>query len=404
MFLAMVVAVAVQQIPGDLSKAAGCNEDDAPCLLSGDWKAGNDGAGAPLRVVHLTRGTRSTNNGECNVEEYWVLTGAKAPRTAKLFLQLCNDGYGSASVGEDEVTVKPNRLFHDQFGGSDGRWSVSREFQLSPPVLLTSTVSTFVAASPQFTDEVRWSWDTFSGERTRLFSRCTEEGQADLREEIKPKPVKAQVIPKVAVTKEFVQGQWKTTSLGTCAAKASTVWQGALGNDADGSLKVLAISDTEFIVEVTDDVWANGDQLRLWLGDHPVPPHEGCLGADISPASQWLVELPSGNARPGQNARFGVPGVELVQSGQAVRFRLKLPEGIWPSVSFGYADSDDGKVIERVVGTSQIVPPQTATLGSLWLIDRKQAICDITDNVLTPKRASSLPTKGPLFPGSTKGK
>ena len=39
--------------------------------------------------------------------EYWLLEGDAAPR---LILQLCNDGYGAAGVGEDEVTVAQQPL------------------------------------------------------------------------------------------------------------------------------------------------------------------------------------------------------------------------------------------------------------------------------------------------------
>lgn len=51
--------------------------------------------------------------------EYWLLEGDAAPR---LILQLCNDGYGAAGVGEDEVTIADNRFVHRQYGGSASRW------------------------------------------------------------------------------------------------------------------------------------------------------------------------------------------------------------------------------------------------------------------------------------------
>ena len=55
--------------------------------------------------------------------EYWLLDGKATP---KQVLQLCNDGYGSSGVGEDEVEVGPNRLVHHQYGGSSWRWSMMK--------------------------------------------------------------------------------------------------------------------------------------------------------------------------------------------------------------------------------------------------------------------------------------
>src|SRR5262249_17736860 len=47
-------------------------------------------------------GCRTDGDNNDGGREFWLLQGAEPP---KLLLSLCNDGYGAADVGEDEVTV-----------------------------------------------------------------------------------------------------------------------------------------------------------------------------------------------------------------------------------------------------------------------------------------------------------
>lgn len=392
----LLVRLVVSDIPADLAKAAGCGDE---CSLTADTKAGTDANGVPLRVLHLSRGPHENEAGvECEREEYWVAVGTKG-RKWKQLLSLCNDGYGSAGVGEDDVKVKPNRLIHEQFGGASSRASTVREFQLEPPALVTTTTAIFQASAPQFVDEAKWSWDTFSGERSRFFSKCTEDGQPDLREELKPKPLKSTLIPKIAVTKQWVEQGWKESSLGQCGGRAPYLLQGAPGGDADSALKVLAISDTDFVFEISDDAVTPGDVLQVWLGEQAPNPWDGCVGKSPFVPAEWLVQLSTGQGSRGANARFGAPVSEVVPFTGGVRLKLKLPEGVYPAMTFAFADSDDGKTVERTLATSQLQQTQLASLGVLHAIERRVAICEVADGVLTPRRPP-LPKKGPLFPGN----
>ena len=70
-------------------------------------------------------GTDEYNGGH----EFWLLKGDEAPR---LLLKLCNDGYGAAGMGEDEVKVFPNGIQHFQAGGSNWRWESTKTIRLSP--------------------------------------------------------------------------------------------------------------------------------------------------------------------------------------------------------------------------------------------------------------------------------
>jgi hypothetical protein len=66
-------------------------------------------------------------------QEVWLIAGSTAP---KRLLALCNDGYGAAGVGEDQLEVTPNMLTWDQSGGSAWRWVTTKQIRLSPLVVV----------------------------------------------------------------------------------------------------------------------------------------------------------------------------------------------------------------------------------------------------------------------------
>jgi hypothetical protein len=61
--------------------------------------------------------------------EIWLIAGSAVP---KRILALCNDGYGAAGVGEDEIAISPNMVTWDQSGGSAWRWLTTKQIRLSP--------------------------------------------------------------------------------------------------------------------------------------------------------------------------------------------------------------------------------------------------------------------------------
>lgn len=412
MFVTALILMVVAGAPSKvLLKAVGCTGKQR-CVVTGEKKAGADADGVPLRVVQVSRGERRNPEdeevrGECSPDERWLVKGPGAT-DVRLLLSLCNDGYGAAGVGEDSIVVKTNRLIHEQSGGSAWRWVSVRELQLSPPKLVSSTSTSFHASTPQLVDETRWSWDTFSGERSRAISLCTDEGTPDLREEAEPKTIKQVLVPKLALPAAFTSGGWKETSLGACAAKAPYFTYGGKGSDDDATLKVVAVSDRELFLEITDDVfttnekkWIAGDHLELWLSEESRNITEDCAGRRGPEAVQWAIDVPSGAVRSGQGNRIGRPTAELEVKGSLVRVRLRLPEGVWQAITVVYSDSDDGVKQERLLATSQFAFPQAATLGVLHPIDPKQATCVVENGALTPKLLWAPPATGPLFPSSS---
>lgn len=77
--------------------------------------------------------------------EFWLLAGDAAP---KRLLALCNDGYGAAGVGTDDVKIGPNQLVHEQNGGSAWRWDDTKKIQLSPLRVTHELVCSFNDIAP----------------------------------------------------------------------------------------------------------------------------------------------------------------------------------------------------------------------------------------------------------------
>jgi hypothetical protein len=130
----------------------------ATCRMSGLQSAGKSDAGVPLFVaeVHLGLADKSKDAPEdgCHTDsgdndggvEYWLIEGEK-PR---LLLSLCNDGYGAAGVGYDEVHIGPNRFTHMQDGGSNDRWENTDTISLSPQQTLRSEYCGFRGTDPNY--------------------------------------------------------------------------------------------------------------------------------------------------------------------------------------------------------------------------------------------------------------
>lgn len=141
-------------------KAVVCAERPT-CQILGVTEAGKGEKGEALRVADVVfgladipnyfpeEGCRSTEaalDGEADGgREIWLV--ADGARPLKL-LPLCNDGYGSAGVGFDEIEVGDNRLIHTQSGGSAWRWDSSKTFQLSPLRLIGESDCSYHNAAP----------------------------------------------------------------------------------------------------------------------------------------------------------------------------------------------------------------------------------------------------------------
>lgn len=129
-------AAAADPSPAETAEICGARTS---CAIARSHDAGKSATGVPLRVIEAHFGVADKPGEQpegCRKEdkydggvEYWLIEGATAPRRV---LKLCNDGYGAAGVGDDKVEIGPNRLTHDQMGGSAWRWSNTITYSLSP--------------------------------------------------------------------------------------------------------------------------------------------------------------------------------------------------------------------------------------------------------------------------------
>lgn len=168
--IAVLLLVAIAA-PSVAARAADLSAEEKKIICAGRptcqiitvTDAGKGLDGVPLRVADIVLGLQDIPNyfpqegcrsTEAALEtmdkmdggrEIWVLAGTARP--VKL-LPLCNDGYGSAMMGYDEITIADNQLTHTQSGGSAWRWSAATTFQLWPLALISETDCSYHNAAP----------------------------------------------------------------------------------------------------------------------------------------------------------------------------------------------------------------------------------------------------------------
>ena len=120
-------------------KSAIC-QGHSNCTIGKLHDGGKSKSGASIVVaeIHLglkdkpddapDEGCRADDKFDGGVE-YWLLEGTQPP---KRVLKFCNDGYGAAGVGEDDVSVAVGMLIHKRVGGSAWRWDSTTTYTLSP--------------------------------------------------------------------------------------------------------------------------------------------------------------------------------------------------------------------------------------------------------------------------------
>jgi hypothetical protein len=136
----LVVGSAVMAAELAVAQKTAICQTRSSCTIGATFDGGRSATGSALTVVavHLGLADKPVDAPDDGCQagagfdggvEYWLLEGT-AP--AKQLLKLCNDGYGAAGVGEDDVTVGANRLVYTQLGGSSWRWQSTVTFSLSP--------------------------------------------------------------------------------------------------------------------------------------------------------------------------------------------------------------------------------------------------------------------------------
>jgi hypothetical protein len=293
----LLLPVAALASPDAAQTAAICGPRTS-CKVEKAQDAGKSPSGTSLAVVQVRLGFADKpkdldegcidGNARDGGVEYWLLDGAAAP---KQVLKLCNDGYGMAGVGEDEVEVGPNRLVHHQYGGSSWRWSMEVAYSLVPFRALTEQDCSYHNVSEQSGTLTDIDY------RTRLVRSLAKDSTVrdpGMGCPSWPKPPKAfaaridaetvgaypVVAPGLAGKGDIPMG----TALGNCVPGMTTagdngflVWGRPAAPDRAAEIRTIGVGSNTLIVQVFDPVpaavpsagsWIHLPHLEVWVGQN----------------------------------------------------------------------------------------------------------------------------------------
>lgn len=368
-----------------------------PCTLVTATPAGMDAQGRALTVIELNLGRKQDetrpHRAECEPyrREFWLRVAGVAEPTR--ILELCNDGYGAAGVGEDEVEIGNNRLVHRRNGGSAWRWDVARTVQLSPLRVLAEAHCSYHNIAPGFTT-TEWDWRRLSGETRWTPKRCSTRGgdDGDVGCEAGKATRRFLAIPLLEGALERAGG--KRLHLGSCAALIDESGQRGyvlFGSPraAGAELRALLISSRDLLVSVTDDAfvtaapnWVNADHIELWLGHGRT--NLECENEKPANLRQWGIGLDgkvhAGHGNPRTAPRVIARLERKIGARTQVTLHLFLPEDV-DGLTLAYSKSGAGRQ-QRLVATSPIRRTDATTLGGLWRVEPKAVRCAEKDGAL----------------------
>jgi hypothetical protein len=281
-------------------KAAICGKRTT-CSIGKMQDAGKDASGAALVVAEVHFGVKDksddapddgcmTNPDDEKKDggvEYWLLKGAKPVQ----ILALCNDGYGAAGVGEDDVQISANRMTHKEDGGSNWRWSSTEVFSLSPFVQLRDTNCSYFNGTNNNGNVTQVDMQKFRGVTVAKNPAGNWGGDdtdnADcpavtqkMFDSPQPKPAAnlLTVFPVLTPRNGALDlaNVPSGTALGTCAMPLSTdgsagfvVFGKPAAADGAAQMRVVAPTTTSLLIQVYDPAPAKAPAGKSWIsGSH----------------------------------------------------------------------------------------------------------------------------------------
>ncbi len=382
------------------------------CRLIEVSAAGRDAQNRRLAVYELAIDERGNADGfGCTPyrRQFWLIVRDEAAEAERrLVLELCNDGYGAAQIGEDEVAIRDNRLTHVQSGGSAWRWENTTAYSLSPFFELTQESCSYHTLSTMF-DHWQWDWRKFAGRVQARGDLCDANG-----EPVEPAPENGialgcpldqashahDPIPLVSLPSSALT---PLPELGSCATLVdSSGWRGFVvhgedGHPEDAWMLLLAVSESELLVTVGDDRWQSGasnwvldDHLEIWAAPGVGMPFCGEL---VEPPKQWAVRVGDGAVFPAYGDPVDLPKVidrRQDSPDGPITLRIALPEP-FERIAVVYSDSDDGTRQERLIASSELHVGDALSLGEAVAIDPANAWCSVRDGRLDVEYAGRVP-------------
>lgn len=375
-------------------------QESQACSLAKTTPAGTDTQGRALSVVELNLGKKNPEEGgrDCHpyAREFWLrVAGMKEPQK---ILSLCNDGYGAAGVGEDDVKIRANRFIHGQQGGSAWRWNGGKTIQLSPMRVLSEESCSFHNVNIGYST-TRWDWQRLAGEM-RWFPQACKDPRPD--ESKQPDWCDtAKATRRHALIPRFDGAIPAGTQahLGSCASAFDESGQrgfALFGKPKPGGaeFRVLMTSGNDLVVSVTDQAfvtgganWLHDDHVELWIGNDQsgLSCNEGKIKL-----SQWAIGL-DGKVHHGAGDSAAPPTVaarsaRTVGGKPQVTLHIRLPKLEDPDDHFRgltvvFSKSEGGKQA-RLTATSPIKRGDETTLSSAYRIDAKAMRCAVREGQL----------------------
>lgn len=348
-------------------------------------------------VVELSLGPRAPEEGpECEQLEWWL---RRPDRSVVKLLEACNDGYGAAGIGEEDVESSENRFTHTRSGGSSSRWTTQVTVQLSPLSLISQQSSGSSTISPE-TSETRFNYVTFESHVVREAVDCKVDPDT-LTPESDTTVLEARLLPQVQLPADFLAEGWKRTGLGRCSGEASFVLLGKPEGAKDARLSAVLSQGSVLFVEVVDDTWTGpsakwlaDDHVELWLSPTGPESADPCLRNGKDPGLvQWAIRIADGKVFPAYGDPKPALQAEVVREAGRARLKVTLPKGL-RALSAVYSDSDGGKKQELLVATSALKFGRAATLSPVRTLERTEVSCQVKGSELVPVPAELRPAAG----------
>ena len=375
----------------DAAQATAICQARATCEIANTYDAGKSPTGAPLSVAEVKLGLadkpqdqedgcRSGNGGKNGGVEYWLLEGTTPPRQ---LLKLCNDGYGASGVGEDEVTIGPNRLAHWQTGGSSWRWAGTVTYSLSPWRPLAERMCSYHTSAETSGTATDYDYSTMvvrsiSEDRTTHPDPgigCAEwpKDTISFVPKLAPGVVGAYDIvgPVLGDDPKIPTG----TAIGNCVPTMTTagangfiVYGKAAPADQAAEIKAMAIGLKSLLIQVFDPLaasqpasanasWSNFPHVELWIGQNQ---ENVRTSLPLNQLQQIGIDL-EGRVHRGVGKAAPLPTVQRWQARDADSRPLTVLRLDWSDdyallngVALIYSQAEAGKQT-RLVSTTGIV-------------------------------------------------